>query len=514
MPICHSCGKTFSGFSFGSSPATLCRECRKTASLVAPRPAPLTNQASPVGAARILAKPPIATYILVGLNVLVYLAMCLAGVSWTDPSIVDAIHWGADFGPLTLSGQWWRLLTSMFVHFGIIHIGFNMWCLWDLGRALEFLMGRRAFVLAYVISGLAASMVSIAWDPWRVSAGASGAIFGIAGAFVSYLYFKKTPINPAVTKQKLKVLGIFIAYNLIYGLRSGVDNSAHVGGLVAGLILGSVLPPMILAAPALGDSSPPPAVIANTLPEDSRRLKIAVNVAIVSILVLALGAARLYGVNRPAVHYGKAVSLFSSGRQSEAIVEMNQAVKLDPKMLLGLALLGEWDLHRGDPRAAVPILESALQLAPNAYDLQHNLALAYLGSGDSANASGEIARAFDNEKEDVWRADFILGVASEGTGNLSLAAQSLQQAIQSKPNFCEAKDWFAFVKWRQDQPNAARNLYKDNLEACPGDKIARLGFELLQASGQKPGPPPSQLTEIPIPYDELIFQSTAWPYYP
>jgi Tfp pilus assembly protein PilF len=206
--------------------------------------------------------------------------------------------------------------------------------------------------------------------------------------------------------------------------------------------------------------------------------------------------------------------LFSSGRQSEAIVEMNQAVKLDPKMLLGLALLGEWDLHRGDPRVAVPILESALQLAPNAYDLQHNLALAYLGSGDSANASGEIARALDNEKEDVWRADFILGVASEGTGNLSLAAQSLQQAIQSKPNFCEAKDWFAFIKWKQDQPDAARNLYKDNLQACPGDKIAKLGFELLQASGQKPGPPPSQLTEIPIPYGELIFQSTASPYYP
>ncbi|HKS83144.1 MAG TPA: rhomboid family intramembrane serine protease [Candidatus Acidoferrales bacterium] len=480
---------------------------------MAPQSPALTNQASPVGAARILAKPPIATYVLVGLNVLVYLAMCVTGVSWTDPSIVDAIHWGADFGPLTLGGQWWRLLSSMFVHFGIIHIGFNMWCLWDLGRALEFLMGRRAFVLAYLISGLAASMVSIAWDPWRVSAGASGAIFGIAGAFVSYLYFKKTLINPAVTKQKLKVLGIFIAYNLIYGLRSGVDNSAHVGGLVAGLILGSVLPPMILIARA-PEASLSPAVATTVLPEDSRRSRIAVNVAIVSILVLALGAAKLYGVNRPAVHYGKAVSLFSSGHQSDAIVEMNQAVKLDPKMLLGLALLGEWDLDHGDPQAAVPVLESALQLAPNAYDLQHNLALAYLGAGDFENSSGEIARALDNEKENAWRADFILGVALRGTGNLTLAAQSLQEAIQAKPKFCEARDWFAFVKWKQDQPDAARNQYRQTLQFCPGDKIAKLGLDTLEANGQKPGPPFAQIAEIPIPYGKLIFKSTAWPYYP
>jgi len=88
---------------------------------------------------------PTVTLALVSLNVLVYLGMGLSGVSWSEPAIRDAVRWGADFGPMTLSGDWWRVLTSTFVHFGIFHIGFNMWCLWDLGRTLEFFMGRKGF---------------------------------------------------------------------------------------------------------------------------------------------------------------------------------------------------------------------------------------------------------------------------------------------------------------------------------------------------------------------------------
>jgi rhomboid protease GluP len=101
------------------------------------------------------------TYAIIAANVVVYVAMGLSGVSWTRPSIPDAIRWGADFGPLSLDGQWWRLFTSTFVHFGILHIAFNMWCLLDLGRSLEFVMGRKAFAATYFVSGIAASTVSL-----------------------------------------------------------------------------------------------------------------------------------------------------------------------------------------------------------------------------------------------------------------------------------------------------------------------------------------------------------------
>src|SRR4029077_6214816 len=119
--------------------------------------------------------------------------------------------------------EWWRLFTCMFVHFGIIHIALNMWCLWNLGQALEPLMGGKIFTAMYVASGIAASIVSEAWNPWRISAGASGAIFGVAGAYVSFLMLKKTPFDRASARKNLQSLGIFIFYNLIYGLAGATD---------------------------------------------------------------------------------------------------------------------------------------------------------------------------------------------------------------------------------------------------------------------------------------------------
>lgn len=163
MPLCPSCGKTFSGFSFGANPATECADCRKSkAEAAAARTAQIVAQL-PASAHRI-ALPPV-TLAIIAANALVYVAMGISGASWTDPSILDAVKWGADFGPLTLSSDWWRLFTSTFVHFGIIHIALNMWCLLNLGTTLEPFMGRKVFSVMYVASGLAASLVSVTWDP-------------------------------------------------------------------------------------------------------------------------------------------------------------------------------------------------------------------------------------------------------------------------------------------------------------------------------------------------------------
>ena len=223
-----------------------------------------------------------------GLNALVYVAMGLSGVSWTEPSTVQAIRWGADFGPLTLNAEPWRLWTSTFVHFGIVHIGLNMWCLFNLGQLLEPLMGRKRFGVMYVASGLAASIVSVAWNPWRVSAGASGAIFGVAGALVSYLALKKTSLDKELVRKNLKSLAFFIGYNLLYGLGGSVDNSAHLGGLISGLILGAVIParalPIFADAPATPGASAPP--IEASIPQSSSADPAAWNIAFGSAVLL------------------------------------------------------------------------------------------------------------------------------------------------------------------------------------------------------------------------------------
>ena len=185
-----------------------------------------------------------ATIALFAINALVFAIMVLRGVSFFLPTPQQAIAFGADFGPLTLNGQWWRLVTSMFVHFGIIHIGLNMWCLWNLGRAAEILMGRFSYLLAYFVSGIFGSIASVYWHPLAAGAGASGAIFGMAGVLVTFVYMKKTPAHLQINKKMLSSLGTFIFYNLVIGASiPGISNAAHIGGLVMGALVGALLPP-------------------------------------------------------------------------------------------------------------------------------------------------------------------------------------------------------------------------------------------------------------------------------
>jgi len=510
MPICPSCGKTFSGFSFGSEPATECNDCRRAKPTVAAASQAANPRVISSNAAIAAGRTPIATYTLVGLNLLVYLAMGFSGASWTDPNIMDAVRWGADFGPVTLSGEWWRLFTSTFVHFGIIHIGFNMWCLWDLGRALEFLMGRRAFVVTYVVCGLTASMVSVAWDPWRVSAGASGAIFGVAGAFVSYLYFKKTPIPQQVVHQKLKSLGIFIAYNLFYGMRSGVDNSAHLGGLVAGLVLGAIFPPMVRA---LTTPATEPSPLDTGSSQDSRNTRIAATVALASVVVLGLAATRLRSANAAAVHYGSGVRAARAGHLDQASRELQAAVKADPKGLYALALLGQVELERGDPRAAISPLESAISLDADDVELENNLALAYLGAGRFLEANGEMGMAFTHNKKTYSKGFFVQGVAEDREGRLTIAEQHLREALQPDPKFYQALDALAQVEAEEGQLDQARQSYADALKIRPDDPVASANVAVLKVQGSAQVKA-SDLAPISIPYATLLVKSPAWPYYP
>jgi rhomboid protease GluP len=168
--------------------------------------------------------------------------MALAGISITDPTTQDLIRWGANSADLTLSGDWWRLITCMFLHIGIIHIAFNMWCLWSLGAVCENLYGPWTFAAVYLISGVSGSLASIAYHPRGVSAGASGAIFGIAGALISAYYVGEFSAPRSAVAASLRSVVGFAAYNLIFGAMSGItDNAAHVGGLIGGLVLGTLI---------------------------------------------------------------------------------------------------------------------------------------------------------------------------------------------------------------------------------------------------------------------------------
>jgi rhomboid protease GluP len=145
------------------------------------------------------------------------------------------VQWGSNYGPRTLHGEWWRLGSSMFLHFGLLHVGLNMWALWGSGKLAERLYGSWHFLAIYLFAGLTGSMCSVWWNPAVNSAGASGAIFGVIGALLAFMLNPATRIPTSIARTQLSSLGVFVAYNLLNGFsHAGIDNAAHFGGLVGG----------------------------------------------------------------------------------------------------------------------------------------------------------------------------------------------------------------------------------------------------------------------------------------
>lgn len=244
MTHCVRCGRPIDDT---ASAANLCPECRQAfAGSAQPSSIPPRPMAPPRAAPY---RPPITVAIL-GLNILVFAAMVFSGVSPWDPKKIQLLRWGADFGPLTLANQPWRVLTSNYVHIGLPHLAVNMWSLWQVGRFAERIFGKWAYALVYTATGIAASLASLLWSPMRVSAGASGALFGIVGALIAALYLGKLPFPKPVSQRILKNLLVVVAINLLYGAGATfIDNSAHIGGLLAGLAMGALLAPQLHESP-------------------------------------------------------------------------------------------------------------------------------------------------------------------------------------------------------------------------------------------------------------------------
>ena len=156
---------------------------------------------------------------LVMVNFAAFVTMAVMGIHVFTPNAEDLLHWGANYGPETLNGQWWRTVTSMFIHIGAMHIIFNMWVLLGLGRLMERLVGTSGFLLLYFASGIAGSLCSVAWDGAVVSAGASGAIFGVGGALVGLISRSHGMIPDPVVAHLRGSIGAFLTYNLSICLR-------------------------------------------------------------------------------------------------------------------------------------------------------------------------------------------------------------------------------------------------------------------------------------------------------
>jgi rhomboid protease GluP len=240
MANCIRCGRQLSGFTLGKKICPWCKqhEAEQRGEVV-------ENARQPVMATPWVRRGESTislTQIIFGINAAVFLGMALAASSILDFPPAELVRWGGNVGALTISGEWWRLLTNIFIHGGIIHIAFNMWCLWNLGQLAESLYGRWTYATIYLICGLGASLCSAGWHPYVPSVGASGAIFGLAGALIAAFKLGEFSVPRAALSGTLRSLGAFVFYNLIFGFAlPGIDNAAHIGGLVTGLIVGALI---------------------------------------------------------------------------------------------------------------------------------------------------------------------------------------------------------------------------------------------------------------------------------
>ena len=153
------------------------------------------------------------TPLIIYINISIFIIMTLKGVDMFLPSPESVLKFGANFRPLTLQGEWWRLLSSCFIHFGIMHLLMNLYALLFIGLLLEPLLGSARFSVAYLLTGLTGSISSLYWHEMTVSAGASGAIFGLYGVFLAMLTTRL--IDEAKRKSLLMSIGIFVFYNLM-----------------------------------------------------------------------------------------------------------------------------------------------------------------------------------------------------------------------------------------------------------------------------------------------------------
>ena len=227
MANCAQCGNAMPGFSFGDE-RDICAECaRKQQMVEPPRSQPAIWQQAPV------------TTGIIALCVLIYVAMSISGGSIAAPTRGDVLRWGGTGPDIIAQGEWWRLVTAVFVHIGIIHIASNMYVFWGLGLIAERLLGRWNFLATYLLTGIAGNVLTLLVKPNIVGAGASGAIFGLAGVLISVLQFGRLTVPPERLKPLKQQVMRLAFYNLLIGaIVPGINNVAHLGGLIYGLLLG------------------------------------------------------------------------------------------------------------------------------------------------------------------------------------------------------------------------------------------------------------------------------------
>jgi ribose transport system substrate-binding protein len=399
------------------------------------------------------------TSTLIILNVIIFGLMVMSGVPVLNPTALSLMQWGANFGPLTLGGQWWRMLSALFLHFGVIHLLLNMFFLANIGSFIEKVFGKVAYLTLYLVAGIAGVAAALAWHPFAVGAGASGAILGLYGALLA-VFLRCRKAVPAETWGRLsKGMTAFVGCSLFYGFfRPEIATDAHLGGLVSGFLLG-----LFLAQPI------PQEAVAK------RRWR--TTVAGISGAALVVATVLTIQLNPKLAYISRAYAMAQKGDLEGAVADYDRVIQLDPK-------LAEAYISRADAKNRQGNLDGAIADCDQAIQLNPKFALAYGVRGRVQQSKGNLDRAiadysqaiqFDPKLAEVYSAR---GTAKAVKGDLDGAIADCNRAIQLNPKLTVAHSILEFAK--------ARTGARDGAIAASGSTT--LPGATVQPSRNPPGP--------------------------
>lgn len=330
MPSCLKCGTALAVNEEGVAPV-LCDRCAGVA----------TGRARRAMAMGGLGSYP-ATTLLMAISIIAYVADFVPGV--------DLRSLGMNYGPLTLSGEYWRLFTAGFLHANIFHIGLNMWCLWSLGHLSERLFGKWQTFAIYMITGVGGAILSVAYDPHRSSLGASGAIFGIAGAVLAGVKFGDLAIPAGEKRAIFSSVVFFSVFNFMFGFSGNTDNMCHLGGFITGLLIG--LPLSAFAR-------------LNKL--------LQVGTLLVTSMIVAAGATELVQREGPDAEKTAAAIAWHQRNYPKAVHLLEKYTVARPQDDDGLVFLGEAYANNNELDKAIGAFEQALRVNPNSEEAKKDL---------------------------------------------------------------------------------------------------------------------------------------------
>jgi len=384
-----------------------------------------------------------------------------------SPTTEQIIYWGANYGPLTLGAEPWRLVTNLFLHIGFLHLLANMWALFVLGRLAESLFGRWTYLSTYLLAGIGGSVARLLWNPMVPSAGASGAIFGIAGALIATFWVGKLPLPKENRRYILVTLVAFAGFDLLYGVwKQGVDNAAHIGGFAIGLLLGMVL------GHHLGPARP-----ARVFRE---------RVLLGAVMFVFLFAVVVWSRNGYITDVERARMLIGKGVVDEGLRELQVAAKRRPNEPPILLLTGDAYLRKGDFAKAEAAYKRLTELKPNEPIGWNDLAETYAAEKKFPESAAAWIKLAEVSKANAPLAWFNAGQIYMQMDKDTDAVNAYQKAatlVPSSPEFLAALG-FAQLKAGQNQQAVATLQKAVKMQPASPDLHLILGNAYLAIGDQ------------------------------